>query len=292
MVIPGSKLQTSADYLARISHERHLRLLVAQAEQAEQGVRALVVDSSEDTEFRDKHERRMKVLWREILTIKQRKAGLRITEGDNRVELARCQKELERAKQLVSVDMRAWNDWIKAVESEMVTLCSQADLDDDSVRESVQHTESEIMALSRTETWAANNSQQQPGRPTRFHTLDHSSHMAIQGHEQPSPTTSMRRRLRATLRSTKHWHSDYKTTRFSEATFVANYFKQQSKRDPEMAVHIQKLVRRRIRPRLPRSRSDAKSLEDFCMDVTWEDIKESVADIMEDGEQSVTMALG
>ena len=47
-----------------------------------------------------------------------------------------------------------------------------------------------------------------------------------------------------------------------------------------MAVFIQKAVQRRIRPRLAQSNSRPQTLEEFCKNVTWRDITETVEELL------------
>ncbi|RDA84799.1 hypothetical protein CP532_6545 [Ophiocordyceps camponoti-leonardi (nom. inval.)] len=92
----------------------------------------------------------------------------------------------------------------------------------------------------------------------------------------PYASQTTDRRIQEAISSTRRWHRDHKTTTLSEADFVARYLRQQSKRDPPMAVFIQRALRRRVvvvagggggnNSRPP------SSLDDFCRDVKWRDV--------------------
>lgn len=99
-----------------------------------------------------------------------------------------------------------------------------------------------------------------------------------------------RRRIQEAISSTRRWHRDHKTTALADADFVANYLKQQYKRDPAVAVLIQRAIQRHVlrqqqRQRRrrdktpPRPGSRPRSLEDFCH-VTWTDVLETVETIL------------
>lgn len=87
-------------------------------------------------------------------------------------------------------------------------------------------------------------------------------------------------RIQETIKSTRRWHHDHKSTTLDDGKFTANYLKKQSKRDPRMAVYIQKALHRRIRRRGRGSTPEPRSLEEFCRDVSWEDVTRTVEDVL------------
>lgn len=101
----------------------------------------------------------------------------------------------------------------------------------------------------------------------------------------PPPTTPTSR-IREAINSTRRWNRDHKTTALSDAVFCANYLRQQSKRDPAVAVFIQKAVQRRVRAKeaaTPSQKPKAakpKSLDEFCQRVTWADVRAAVEDTL------------
>lgn len=100
-------------------------------------------------------------------------------------------------------------------------------------------------------------------------------------------------RIDETLSSTRRWNRDHKTTSLSDSEFVAKYLKQQGKRDPVIAGHIQRAIRRRIRNRECRKpsgqpRSPPRSLEEFCQNAIWLDVIESVELMVNNKEHTLT----
>ncbi|CCE33419.1 uncharacterized protein CPUR_07343 [Claviceps purpurea 20.1] len=97
-------------------------------------------------------------------------------------------------------------------------------------------------------------------------------------------TNSVRSRIEETIRSTRRWHMDHKTTKLSDADFIAKYLKKQSRRDPGMTVYLQKAIWKRVEakardsPDVPPRRP--QSLAEFCKYVTWEDVKRAVEDVL------------
>jgi hypothetical protein len=91
---------------------------------------------------------------------------------------------------------------------------------------------------------------------------------------------SIQTRIRETIKSTRRWHHDHKTTALPDAVFTANYLKKQSKRDPAMAVYLQRAIHRRVGRRGIKSASRAQSLEEFCQHVSWEDVTLTVEDVL------------
>lgn len=87
-------------------------------------------------------------------------------------------------------------------------------------------------------------------------------------------------RIQETIKSTRRWHHDHKTTTLADGAFTANYLKKQSKRDPRMAVYIQKAIHRRIKRRRRESGSQPQSLEEFCEHVKWEDVTQTVEEVL------------
>lgn len=98
-------------------------------------------------------------------------------------------------------------------------------------------------------------------------------------------------RIQETIKSTRRWHHDHKTTTLADAAFTANYLKKQSKRDPHMAVYIQRAIHRRIKPRRRESGSQPNSLEEFCKDVKWEDVTQTVEEVLVKKVESTVRSL-
>ncbi|KAG5914837.1 hypothetical protein E4U42_000282 [Claviceps africana] len=92
-----------------------------------------------------------------------------------------------------------------------------------------------------------------------------------------------RARIEETIRSTRRWHMDHKTTTLTDAEFIAKYLRKQSKRDPAMAAYLQRAIWKRVRARVPEDdggRARPQSLGEFCRHVVWEDVKRAVEDVL------------
>ena len=97
-------------------------------------------------------------------------------------------------------------------------------------------------------------------------------------------------RIHEAINSTRRWHRDHKTTWLSDGEFTANYLKQQCKRDPALAVLIQKAILPRVRRR-PGATLHPQTLEEFCQKVAWEDVTEAVEELLVDNVKATTKAL-
>ncbi len=101
----------------------------------------------------------------------------------------------------------------------------------------------------------------------------------------PQPPTPQSR-IREAINSTRRWNRDHKSTRLSDAVFCASYLRQQSKRDPAVAVFIQKAVQRRVRAKASASSAAAagtqkpRTLDEFCQGVEWADVRAAVEDTL------------
>ncbi|KOS16825.1 hypothetical protein ESCO_004752 [Escovopsis weberi] len=122
---------------------------------------------------------------------------------------------------------------------------------------------------------------------------------------------ALKRRVRETLSSTRRWNRDHKTTSLGDPAFVARYLKQQSKRDPRMAVLIQRALQKRIARRgggggadgnsgngnssnagnSSRRKARPQSLEQLCEDLVWKDVIETVEEVLVRAEAGVLRAL-
>lgn len=98
-------------------------------------------------------------------------------------------------------------------------------------------------------------------------------------------------RIREAISSTRRWNRDYKSTMLDDGRFVTNYLQQQFKRDPELAVFIQKTIKRRIRLRLATRASQPQTLEEFCEHVEWSDVKAAVEEVLVQNTSETVKAL-
>lgn len=100
-------------------------------------------------------------------------------------------------------------------------------------------------------------------------------------------------RIEDAISSTRRWNRDHKSTKLKDAAFVASYLKQQSKRDPQMAVYIQKAIQRHVyHSGRPRSKTRPKNLEQFCQMLLWKDVLDTLKDILIDNRSQAVKALG
>ncbi|OPB46837.1 hypothetical protein A0O28_0069610 [Trichoderma guizhouense] len=92
---------------------------------------------------------------------------------------------------------------------------------------------------------------------------------------------SIKQRIDDAIGSTRRWNRDHKTTKLSDATFIANYLRQQSKRDPPMAVYIQRSIKRHVsRSGRQKAKDRPKNLEQFCQDLVWRDVIETAEEVL------------
>lgn len=92
---------------------------------------------------------------------------------------------------------------------------------------------------------------------------------------------SIKQRIDDAIGSTRRWNRDHKITKLSDATFIANYLRQQSKRDPPMAAYIQRSIKRHV-SRSSRQKANAppKNLEQFCQNLVWKDVIETAEEVL------------
>ncbi|UKZ79573.1 hypothetical protein TrVFT333_007331 [Trichoderma virens FT-333] len=92
---------------------------------------------------------------------------------------------------------------------------------------------------------------------------------------------SIKQRIDDAIGSTRRWNRDHKTTKLSDAIFIANYLRQQSKRDPPMAVYIQRSILRQVnRSGRQKAQARPKNLEQFCQTLVWRDVIETAENVL------------
>lgn len=287
---PGSnnRLLAQADALAKMTFELNLRAVSAQAERLEKEIGALVARTSQDTEFRKEHEQRIMDVWREILSVKARVDGVNETHEDIKVGLDRCQREAAEFQKQLRLEMGDLKGLVDGVASQLDSLPTSAEVDDELMGGVAQTQQIETRAVTRAKAHAQTPAQRRSGKPVpprreRWQAVDETAECS----KQPPKC-----RIQEAIKSTRRWHCDHKTTGLTDAEFAANYLKQQSKRDPGMAVLIQRAIQQRIqRRRRVGARSRPRSLEEFCQDVAWADIIETVEEVLLKNEDATTRAL-
>ncbi|RDA95966.1 hypothetical protein CP533_5834 [Ophiocordyceps camponoti-saundersi (nom. inval.)] len=321
-----ASLQGQAEALARMTVELNLRAVSVQAERLEKELKELVTLTSEDRAFRSRNEERVADVWREVVAVKTQMANFtrqrhsREDEDDDddvddssscHARFQHCQNQLASLRRLVTREVSALKNLMQDVVAQLDVLGNhepeddeEKDKDDSHLQQSNQppistHDTDTITAIitttpTTTATKDKNNKkkqqqQQQQQKPRALH----AKKTAITTSTPPpyvAQTTD--RRIQEAISSTRRWHRDHKTTTLSEADFVARYLRQQSKRDPPMAVFIQRALRRRLvvaggRPSAQTHSSSGEnnkidddngprrppsSLDDFCRDVKWRDV--------------------
>ncbi|KJZ73556.1 hypothetical protein HIM_07112 [Hirsutella minnesotensis 3608] len=252
-----SRVLARADALARMTVELNLRTVGAQAERLERELKELVMRTGQDKEFRKAHEERLTDAWREIVAVKAQMESVRGRQDDIQTDFERCQRETAELRQLLRREVSGLRDLIDSMASQLDSLPTAADMDEECLLRNAQEnctgetvpSGKRIIAQAPASTRGRKNCASRP----------------------------LGRRIQEAISSTRRWHRDHKSTALPDAEFIANYLKQQSKRDPAMAVLIQKAIQKRLQyGRRPRASSRPRSLDEFCRDVTWNDVIETV----------------
>ncbi|KAH0526463.1 hypothetical protein TsFJ059_009778 [Trichoderma semiorbis] len=264
----GSKLLAQADALARMTIEFNVRAVSAQTERLEKGLNKLMMSTKEDKAFRESHDARLQSLCKEILVVKQRmeeiqgpewngsgKDGLK--EVDESIELLK--KEMEELKGLVGDISCTLDKLPTAAEAEALIKRTQA---------SVSTGGREIQTRSKAARSLAES-------------------------KTARSQVSIKQRIEDAIGSTRRWNRDHKTTKLSDATFIANYLRQQSKRDPPMAVYIQRSIKRHVsRSGRQKAKDRPKNLEQFCQELVWKDVIETAEEVLVRNVARTAKALG
>lgn len=281
------KFLAPADAIARMTLERSVRILNEQVKAMQPALGELVAKKKDDENYRTANQPRLDELYREMVAVKvhmkqvqnrqstqdstlanleqsrietQNSIGQLRNENQNAIEELgdRIQAKTEQLKKQLS-DHRAL---VERTCKQLGSLPTAADIDDKYFDEYFQ-------------SFATQHS----SKSTSIYT--HTSMLTGVSTDQSSPSPSrIQRRIDETIRSTRRWNRDYKETKLGEQKFTAHYFWQQGKRDPKMALLIQKCVQKRVKARRATSRSAPASLEEFCLDVKWSDITEVIDSVL------------
>ncbi|KAJ6445902.1 LOW QUALITY PROTEIN: Eburicol 14-alpha-demethylase [Purpureocillium lavendulum] len=266
---PPPKFYAEADALAKMTVELGLRAVASQAERLERELRDVVAATAHGAAFRREHECRLADVMREVLAVKARvdEVPPRATAPDVDVLLERCRREAAEFREQVRGEVGELRTLISGVASQLDSFPTP--------------TEAEAMLAGGVAGDYLSGSRA-TARGDGFASACRTECSA----------QAPKRRIQEAINSTRRWHSDRKTSRLPDAQFVTNYLKQQSKRDPGMAVFIQRAIQRRVKTtRRRRLSSRPRSLEEFCRDVTWRDVEEAVADALVHHEKSAIRAL-
>ncbi|KAF7546933.1 hypothetical protein G7046_g9163 [Stylonectria norvegica] len=270
--VPASRLLAQADALAKMTFELNLRALGTKTDRLETDLRKLVNCTQDDKNFRQEHAQRLEDMMREIMAVKTHMAGLQSDCVDVKGGLERQQVQVSEVKEVAEGFRRDVGDIRQLVEGLVERLNSLPRGEDAQDSNTMQHVSPpgvETRAMLRAK------------RKAKPHPQD-----------LPDPQT----RIQETLNSTRRWNHDHKTTALPDGQFIANYLKQQSKRDPPMAGFLQRALLRRVRLRggfaAGRSGSRPGSLEEFCEGVAWQDVIEVAEDALVRDERRTLRALG
>ncbi|OAA73535.1 hypothetical protein ISF_00436 [Cordyceps fumosorosea ARSEF 2679] len=262
VISAGSHLAAQAEALAKMTLEMHLRCVSKQASRLERDLQALVQTTKDDAAFRAQHEARLQDMWKEILAVKAHAAQDRDTRH---LADAECRTETTR----VMDEMRAELTGVKTMIGSLAATLAE-----------MPSAEQMQAALSQSSDGDASRDRQEG--------LDQGPQR--RSLSEPS-SSSVHARIQDAVKSTRRWHRDHKTTRLSEGAFCAGYLRQQSKRDPQMALFLQRAVQRRVQARFPGRALRPRSLDEFCAVVRWEDVEAVVQDVLLRDTTDVVTAL-
>ncbi|KAH7328658.1 hypothetical protein B0I35DRAFT_473339 [Stachybotrys elegans] len=265
----GDGLINQANALAWMTFELNIRSIGLQANQLEKDIKALVICTERDKEFRAENEKRLREVWREVVVVQEHLATVRSCQSSLEADMGRLGLEFAAMRRLLEHEVTELKRGFEHSTAQLAMLSSEEPQSQDSAKSS---------QTVRVEAPPARRDVP-PKRPAVKPLLTRRAHQIIA------------KRIKEAISSTRRWNSDHKTTTLKDPEFVANYLKQQSKRDQAMAVFIQKSIHRRIRGRIPRSRSRPESLEEFCQNVKWSDVTEAIEDVLVKSEEKAIEAL-
>jgi hypothetical protein len=282
-----------AEALAKMTFELSIRQVSAQTDRLQRDLQKLVHSTSQDKEFREQHEVRLQKLWQEMLAVKQHMSqvdGGQKGAEELRADFEKCQQE---TKSLISEfqheikELRELFDGLSRQLDQLPTLA-------DSI------IESGYKSQSTTVTRSTLDSQTQPSlqrgcslnsQDSWGTSMDQSVEELVQAGHDKQAVTDASIRVIETIKSTRRWHRDHKATILSDAEYTASYLKQQSKRDPDLAVRIQKALLRRVRRNRRLANPPPRSLAEFCKDIKWQDVIDTVQDMLVKHEKRTMMEM-
>ncbi|CAG9938350.1 unnamed protein product [Clonostachys rosea f. rosea IK726] len=289
----GGQATKGKQALAKMTFELSIRQVSAQTDRLQRDLQKLVHSTSQDKEFREQHEVRLQKLWQEMLAVKQHMSqvdGGQKGAEELRADFEKCQQE---TKSLISEfqheikELRELFDGLSRQLDQLPTLA-------DSI------IESGYKSQSTTVTRSTLDSQTQPSlqrgcslnsQDSWGTSMDQSVEELVQAGHDKQAVTDASIRVIETIKSTRRWHRDHKATILSDAEYTASYLKQQSKRDPDLAVRIQKALLRRVRRNRRLANPPPRSLAEFCKDIKWQDVIDTVQDMLVKHEKRTMMEM-
>ncbi|PNP52352.1 hypothetical protein THARTR1_07132 [Trichoderma harzianum] len=255
----GPKLITQAEALARMTIEFNIRTIGAHTERLEKGLSKLMTSTKEDKAFRERHDARLQKVCQEILAVKQRMEEIQGPEwdGNGKDGLEGSKKEMSDSMELLKKEMEDLKGLVRNISKTLDKLPTAA----------------EAGALMRRTRASVSTT---GGREIQTRSM-----AAKALAESARSQVSIKQRLDDAFESTRRWYKYYKTTKLSDATFIANYLRQQRKRDRPMAVYIQKTIMHYVN-RSGRQRANAhpKNIDQFCQDLVWTDVIEATEEVL------------
>ncbi|KAG8427155.1 hypothetical protein J3459_007470 [Metarhizium acridum] len=249
--VVDAKLLDRAEKLARMTMELKIHKVVMQANDLARGLEDLTRKTVRNESFRQQNEERMERVWQDILSVKVNFEQHLDTRARDKLDLRECQREVTEVKSSMG-EVRRLVEKLAGKVDQLPTLAeANAVLAGVSAQREACETAAAVCRERR-----------------EFGTRAGCSHKPMQT------------RIQETIKSTRRWHHDHKSTALPDAVFTANYLKKQSKRDPRMAVFLQRAIHKRIRRRRRESGSRPQSLEEFCQDVSWDDVTRTVEDVL------------
>ncbi|KAI6785637.1 uncharacterized protein J7T54_005971 [Emericellopsis cladophorae] len=264
-------LVARADALAKLTLELNIRRLALQNADILTHVRQLIDATADNTAFRDKFESRMAALFKEISAVDEQVKKLATGQRNNGVTLEDLQKMTDTYVKDFEGEMSAIRVIMEDMHGRAEYLPSKETVEKE-LREFGYLTQHNPQAEQEPSPTGANESRRVLRRK--------SPRLSVRSGD----SGQAERRLEEAIASTKRWNHDHKNTALKEHFFLAKYLRQQAKRDKHFAVHLQKILRKRIEGRLgARSKSQPSTLEEACEGGVWEDVKDTIQEMA--GEQ-------
>lgn len=306
---PNSKLLHSADALARMTIEFNVRAMAAQTGRLEKELGALMMCTKEEKEFRVTHDARVQSLVQEIQVVKRRMEEVQGPEWNSKSnnDLEQCRKDMhefvgqlgkEMRKEMS--DLKGWvGGCVGNISSTLDKLPTVAEAE-----ALISRTRARGSALKSSKKKAkpdVEKSRSVPSKLAIFFSMHHHHHHHTIVYPKVCMLTSVfkeaaktiKQRIEDAINSTRRWNHDHKSTKLRDAAFIASYLKQQSKRDPQMAVYIQKAIQRRVNHSgRPKPKTRPRSLEQFCHRLLWKDVLDTVKDVLVDSRGQAAKVLG
>ena len=135
------------------------------------------------------------------------------------------------------------------------------------------------------------------GKPGRRHTGTSSRkrHKSMLRRATACASQPIHARIQETIKSTRRWHLDHKTTRLPDAAFTARYLRKQRRRDPLMARYLHRAIQRTARRRRNEEGEEEghreTSLDEACKNVVWEDVTQTIEQELVKNEAAAVQSL-